>query len=106
MLGFFRIWVVWFGFLRLCLFYFLISSHYDGLHFFSSQCDTLHSFSFQDVVLFPLFLILFADDDGQIIFTLYLKWKGNLDSITMLEDVIDDYEEDFDNSIFFLTGSM
>ena len=50
MLDFFIIWVVWSGFVWLCLPFLSISSHYDGLHFFSSQFDTLHFFYFQDVV--------------------------------------------------------
>ena len=40
----------------------------------------------------PVYLREFQKDT---IFTLCLEWKRNVNSITMSEDVIDDYEDDF-----------
>ena len=49
-------------------------------------------------------LFAFLADDCRIIFTLCFEWKGCVNSITMSEDVIEDYEDDFDNALCFASS--
>ena len=84
-------------FLTFCLFSFALFC--VALLLFAFYCVACLLSCLLDVALFMLFVSL--ADDFLIIVTFYFEWKANVNLLKISEDVIDEYEDDFDESLCF-----